>query len=170
VSFAPPPHPYPADRYHGDSGAVSATVRRNDAPHDLEMSSGWCDYLATGASTRRDYGLYRWHMSGPPSGPSPHFHRSVSESFFVLDGEIELYEGTTWTTGRPGDFLFVPEGGRHGFRNESGEPATMLILFSPGAPRERYFEGLVELATTSEPPSDDEMAEFYRRHDTFWVD
>ena len=28
----------------------------------------------------------------------------------------------------------------HGFRNESGEPASMLILFTPGAPREDYFE------------------------------
>ena len=34
-----------------------------------------------------------------------------------------------------GDFLFVPEGGIHGFRNESGAPASMLLLFAPGAPR-----------------------------------
>ena len=36
----------------------------------------------------------------------------------------------------------VPIGGVHGFRNESGEPATMLLHFAPGAPREGYFEGL----------------------------
>lgn len=169
MSFAPPPHPYPPVRYTAEKGEPSATLRPHDAPHDLETAAGWCDYLALGTGTRGDYGLYRWHMSGPRSGPDPHLHRSLSESFFVLDGEIALYDGTAWITGRPGDFLFVPEGGVHGFRNESGAPATMLILFSPGAPREAYFEGLAALATMSEKPTAEEMAEFYRVHDTFWV-
>ena len=169
MSFAPPPHPYPPDRYQGDTGEASARLRPNDAPHDLESATGWTDYLATGAATNGDYGLYRWHMGGPRSGPDPHFHKSLSESFYVLDGTIQLYDGARWIAGRPGDFLYVPEGGIHGFRNESGEPATMLILFAPGAPRERYFEGLVERALMSEKPTPDEMAEFYLRHDTYWV-
>ena len=170
MSFAPPPHPYPPDRYTGPAPAVSARMRRNEAPPDLEYPRGGSvDYLATGASTNGDYGLYRWTMSGRPSGPAPHYHRSLSESFFVLEGVVQLFDGTGWRDGRPGDFLYVPEGGVHGFRNASGEPASMLILFAPGAPRERYFEGLAELATLGEKPSEEEMAEFYRRHDTFWV-
>jgi len=32
------------------------------------------------------------------------------------------------------------------FRNESGEPASILLLFTPGAPREPYFETLAEAA------------------------
>jgi oxalate decarboxylase/phosphoglucose isomerase-like protein (cupin superfamily) len=87
----------------------------------------------------------------------------------VLSGTIRLFDGTRWLDGRPGDFLYVPEGGLHGFRNESGQPATMLILFAPGAPRERYFEGLAEIGRTPVRPSDEDMAEFYRNHDTFWV-
>ena len=57
----------------------------------------------------------------------------------------------------------------HGFRNESGEAASMLILFAPGAPREAYFEGLVELGSMDVTPSAEEMAEFYHKHDTYWV-
>ena len=170
MSFAPPPHPYPSDRYTEPEPAVSARLRRREAPPDLSYSRGGSvDYLATGASTGGDYGLYRWSMSGRRSGPDPHYHRTLSESFFVLEGTVRLFDGTTWLDGRPGDFLYVPEGGVHGFRNESGEPASMLILFAPGAPRERYFEGLAELATLGERPSEEEMAEFYRRHDTFWL-
>ena len=71
------------------------------------------------------------------------------------------------STAEPGDFLFVPEGGVHGFRNESGEPASMLILFAPGAPREGYFETLAESGPVR--MTDDEKAEFFLRHDTFWV-
>jgi hypothetical protein len=58
----------------------------------------------------------------------------------MLSGTIRLYDGKRWIDGTPGDFLFVPEGGIHAFKNESGKPASMLILFAPGAPREDYFE------------------------------
>jgi len=169
MSFAPPAHPYPPDRYHGVTGEVSARWRPTDASHDVGSSPSTGDYLATGASTNGDYGLYRWNMGPEPSGPATHFHKALSESFFVLSGTIRLYDGATWRDGRPGDFLYVPEGGLHGFRNESGEPASMLILFAPGAPREAYFEGLAEIGRTGVRPSPEEMAEFYLRHDTYWV-
>jgi hypothetical protein len=61
--------------------------------------------------------------------------------------------------------MFVPEGGIHGFRNESGKPASMLLLFAPGAPREGYFEGLAGLAGKTEA----ERAEFMTFHDTYWL-
>jgi mannose-6-phosphate isomerase-like protein (cupin superfamily) len=169
MSFYLPPHPYPEDRYTGDHGEVDARWRPADAPHELVSKSGSCDYLVTGDSAHGDYGLYRWNMGPEPSGPGAHFHRSLSESFFVLSGTVRLFDGERWVDGRPGDFLYVPEGGVHGFRNESGEPASMLILFAPGAPRERYFEGLAHLGHTGERPGEEEMAEFYRRHDTYWV-
>lgn len=126
------------------------------------------EYLATGASTNGQFGLYRWDMSPAPSGPDPHFHRSISESFFVISGAVKLYDGQAWIDAGPGDFLFVPEGGIHGFRNESGEHASMLILFAPGAPREDYFETLARVSF-GESMTDDERAAFMLRHDTFWV-
>ena len=126
------------------------------------------EYLATGASTNGQFGLYRWDMSPAPSGPDPHFHRSISESFFVISGAVKLYDGQAWIDAGPGDFLFVPEGGIHGFRNESGEQASMLILFAPGAPREDYFETLARVSF-GESMTDDERAAFMLRHDTFWV-
>ena len=51
------------------------------------------------------------------------------------------------------------------YRCRSGEKASMLILFAPGAPREDYFE---RVATTGQM-SEEERIEFYLRHDTFWV-
>ena len=131
---------YPPPTYLGDGGEVSAAIRAATAPPELSSPNGNAvHYLATGASTAGRFGLYRWDMGAEPSGPDPHFHRSISESFFVLSGTVRLYDGAAWTDARPGDFLHVPDGGIHAFRNESGEPASMLILFAPGAPREDYF-------------------------------
>ena len=163
---------YPEPRYHGETGEPSGTFRRADAPPDLtyEATSGVrTHYLATGAMTGGQFGLYRWDMGATPSGPGPHFHRTMTESFFVLSGTVRLYNGTRWVDASPGDFLFVPEGGIHGFRNESGEPASMLLLFTPGAPREKYFEGLAEMASGRWKPDEDEFADFYLRHDNHWV-
>ncbi|HEY6744687.1 MAG TPA: cupin domain-containing protein [Mycobacteriales bacterium] len=160
---------YPEPRYHGDGGEISATVRPGDAAPDLILPATDVHYLATGTSTGGDFGLYRWEMTGAPTGPAPHFHRSITESFYVLDGTVRLYDGNAWTDATAGDFHFVPPGGTHAFRNESGAPASMLLLFTPGAPREAYFEGLAELAASGRQPSPEEMTEFLRRHDQFMV-
>jgi mannose-6-phosphate isomerase-like protein (cupin superfamily) len=159
---------YPEPRYLGEPGLTNAWFRSSgEAPELTYPSGGTAHYLATGASTNGQFGLYRWEMAAVPSGPEPHFHRSISESFYVLSGTIRLYDGTSWIDAAPGDFLFVPEGGIHAFRNESGEPASMLILFAPGAPREDYFETLARVAD-GQPLSEEDKVAFYLRHDTFW--
>lgn len=96
----------------------------------------------------------------------PHIHRRFSESFYILSGNVKIYDGARWIDTEPGDYIYVPPGGIHGFTNESGAPASMLILFSPGAPRERYFERLPELATMT----DDERSEFFRQHDNVYLE
>jgi mannose-6-phosphate isomerase-like protein (cupin superfamily) len=157
---------YPQPRYLGEGGEVSATYRPADHPPELtHASGGGAHYLATGASTGGRFGLYRWDMGPQASGPDAHFHRSISESFYILAGTVRIYDGNRWIDTVPGDFVHVPEGGVHAFRNESGDPASMLLHFAPGAPREGYFEGIRELAGMSE----EERAEFFLRHDTFWL-
>lgn len=158
---------YPEARYHGPSGERSAWHRPHDSAPELVYPNGTeVDYLATGEGTGGLFGLYRWSSGPQPSGPSPHFHRTISESFFVLTGTIRIFDGTRWIDTVPGDYIHVPPGGIHGFRNESGERASMLLLFAPGAPREAYFEGLVDVNAL---PAEEQDA-FYRRHDNLWVD
>ena len=159
---------YPEPVYLGEPGLANATLRpAGNAPDVRYPSGGTAHYLATGALTSGQFGLYRWEMAATPGGPGPHFHRTISESFFVLAGTVQLFDGIRWTAATAGDYLFVPEGGIHAFRNDDG-PASMLILFAPGAPREDYFE---TLARVSEGlvMSEEEKAAFYLRHDTFWT-
>lgn len=72
-------------RYHGDAGEVNAAFRPAHQVPELSTPSGNAThYLVTGASSEGKFGLYRWDMGPAPSGPDPHFHRTISESFFVL--------------------------------------------------------------------------------------
>ena len=162
---------YPDVRYHGQGAEPSAWLRTADHPPEIDSPTPGqsAHYLATGASTGGDFGLYRWNMGAHPSGPGPHFHRTMSESFFVLEGSVRLYDGQRWLDAGAGDFLHVPPGGVHGFRNESGTPASMLILFTPGAPREAYFEGLAAVAAGTRTMTDEERLAFLEAHDNYFV-
>lgn len=155
---------YPPPVHTGDGGEVSGWLRRAAAPMELPHAA----FLATGATTGGEFGLYRWEMGVTPAGPEPHFHRSITESFFVLHGTVRLYDGSTWVDASAGDFLHVPKGGVHAFRNESGATASMLLLFTPGAPREEYFEVLAD-AARREAMDAEQWADFCLRHDTSWV-
>ncbi|MDD4868284.1 MAG: cupin domain-containing protein, partial [Mycobacterium sp.] len=139
MSLAVPPYPPP--RYTGAEPETSAWIKRGDAPPDYESPTVRYHYLAGQQATDGDYGLYRVDITPTGGGPGPHFHRTISEAFFVLSGTMKLYDGNEWADGHRGDFLYVPPGGIHGFRNEADQPAAVLMLFSPGAPREAYFEG-----------------------------
>ena len=162
---------YPEPRYFGETGEASAVLRPTRQAPDLTLREpgSSVDYLATGASTDGDFGLYRWNMGPVPSGPGPHFHKTMSESFFVLSGAMRLYDGSAWIDAVPGDYLYIPPGGIHGFQNESGAPASMLILFTPGAPREAYFEALNEFTKSASWPDQQELDEFFRSHDNYYL-
>lgn len=161
---------YPDARYLGEAGEVSAVYRATGTEAELTMTSGTkVSYLATGSATHGQFGLYRWEMGPRRTEPSPHFHRTISESFFVLSGAMRLYDGAQWREATAGDFLYVPEGGVHAFCNQSGEPASMLILFTPGAPREAYFEALAEIGASGRKLTDEEWTELFQRHDNIMV-
>jgi quercetin dioxygenase-like cupin family protein len=157
---------YPEPIYHGTEGEKSARYRPNDTKPNWTYANGnTVHYLATGESTGGLFGLYRWEMGPEPSGPPAHFHKTITESFYTLTGTIKIYNGDEWIDTKPGDFVHVPAGGIHGFRNESGEPASMLLHFSPGGPREAYFEGIPELGQMSEQ----EQIDFFLKHDNYWL-
>ena len=153
---------YPAPLYTRSEPEITATISRADSEPDLVRTSGTeVHYLATGQTTGGLFGLYRWSMGPGRGGADPHFHRTIAESFYILTGKVQVYDGEAWVDSDVGDFVHVPPGGTHGFRNESGAPASMLIHFAPGAPREKYFEGLNQLDEMSAV----ERIDFFLAHD-----
>ena len=160
---------YPDVRYRGDKGEISAKFRPANQAPELTIGSGTAvRYLTTGASTNGQFGLYRWDARPHASGPSAHFHRTMSESFFIVSGTVRLFNGARWIDATAGDFLYVPEGGVHGFHNESDEPASMLLLFAPGAPREAYFEALAKKAAGRQF-TDEEWRALCIDHDNYFI-
>jgi mannose-6-phosphate isomerase-like protein (cupin superfamily) len=127
--------PYPPPRYTNDEPEVSAWLRRGDAPPDYD-SFGLVTYhyLANQQATDGDYGLYRVEISPKGGGPGPHFHRAMSEAFFVLSGTVRLYDGNDWIDGHPNDSLRPAR--RHPRLSQRGRRADVdldagLLLAAP---------------------------------------
>jgi mannose-6-phosphate isomerase-like protein (cupin superfamily) len=157
VSYEETRTPVVAARYYPVGGVQTQTMRSGTVAR----------FVAPGAATAGRFGLFEWNMAALSGGPAPHFHKTFSESFFILSGTVRLYDGARWVDATTGDFLHVPEGGVHAFRNESEAPASMLILFAPGIPRERYFQELAEIADAGRTLSYDEWTELFARHDQY---
>ncbi len=126
--------------------------------------------VAPGSVTDGRFGLTEYRLAPRSAGASPHYHRTFSESFYVLSGELTLYADGRWQPYRAGDFALVHEGGVHGFRNDGDDPASFLILFAPGIARERFFAEIAELARSGRTLTGEERTAFYARHDQVMVD
>jgi quercetin dioxygenase-like cupin family protein len=71
-------------------------------------------------------------------GVAPHTHPDHTDSFYVLEGEVEFFRDGEWHRAGPGTFLSVPPNVEHGFR-----PAgTAIRLLNFHTPRVGFIEGL----------------------------
>ena len=80
-------------------------------------------------------------MSIPPGGgPGPHSHAEIGESFYVIEGEVEVKSEFAVYTATKGSFIFIPKGGVvHCFKNKTDQIAHLLCTVIP-AGLETFFE------------------------------
>jgi hypothetical protein len=61
-------------------------------------------FTAPGSATSGQYGLFEWKVTGTRGG---------SESFYVMEGTVRLFNGETWIDAVKGDLLYVAVWARH---------------------------------------------------------
>ena len=117
-------------------------------------------FLVTGENTNGKYAI--WEAIVPPGGgPPPHVHSREEEGFHILEGEITLQAGDERIVATAGMFVNIPIGLTHSFKNESSQPAKMLILVAPAGLENMFLEVGVPLpdgSTTALPPKQEEIA------------
>lgn len=121
-------------------------------------------YVALGSQTEQEYGLFDYRIEAHAPGAVPHYHEHFTESFYVLEGELALLAGDEWMTAGVGDLVYVPRKSVHAFRNDSDAEARFILLFTPGAPREEYFDELAALRASGRALSTEELDALARRH------
>ena len=93
----------------------------------------------------------------PGGGPPPHIHRNEDETFYVLEGTVTIFLDGRPVAATPGDFVHVPRGTVHNFRNTAESPSRILVGFTPGG-IEGFFREAGRLATDdgAAPPVDED--------------
>lgn len=91
---------------------------------------------------------------------APHYHRSMVEIFFILDGEMTFTFDHETITASPGMTVNVPTGVWH--EAEAPNGARLLTVFTPGG-FDRYLANLVALGDKIGDP--DVVKELGERHD-----
>lgn len=77
----------------------------------------------------------------PPGGfVPPHTHAEEEESYYMLDGSMVMQFGTEEFAIAPGDFVYVPAGTVHGYKNTSDRPIRFLVWTIGGAIDEFFLE------------------------------
>lgn len=69
----------------------------------------------------------------PWEGVDAHTHADHTDSFYVLEGEVEVLVGDEWRLAAPGSYWSVPPGVVHGFRIGGDGPIRVLNIHTPKA-------------------------------------
>ena len=115
-------------------------------------------FLATGEETNNAF--FQFEAIVPTGGgPPPHIHRREDESFYVVSGVLEILVGDSTYEAKAGDFVFIPRGTVHRFKNLGATESVQLVTFVP-AGMEGYFREVFQPVTdrkAAPPPITDEL-------------
>lgn len=114
-------------------------------------------------SARPELSLIEFELA-PGGEVAPHLHRGHSDSFYVLEGEVEFRTGDEIVGATAGSFVLSPAGVVHSFRNVSDAPARLLNLHTPGG----FVEYRRELEALRGQGIEPDTA-FFEAHDVFDV-
>jgi quercetin dioxygenase-like cupin family protein len=132
------------------STQVNATTARR-----VDLLGPTVEFLTSPQEANIDFCVLKGIL--PPGVCVPLHSHPDTEDFFVISGEVEaLRQGTQgyeWIVVKAGDYLHVPGGTRHGWRNVSSEPMVVYLITSTRLAR--FFQEIgIPVATQPATPAD----------------
>lgn len=118
----------------------------------VALAGGTYRVVISGEQTGQAYAAI--DMVVPPhSGPIPHAHADIEETFYVLEGEVVARSETQVFTARKGAVITIPKGGAiHNFTNESDATAHLLCIVTPAGLDQFFLEAGQPLAPGQPAP------------------
>lgn len=89
-------------------------------------------------------------------GPPPHLHENEDETLYILEGQCRVQIGGEQLVASAGDFVFLPRGRVHAFRNDGPDRLRLILTFVPGGIEEFFaevFEPVTDRTALPPPPT-----------------
>jgi quercetin dioxygenase-like cupin family protein len=150
------------DSQSSDSMMVERRAYRRSA--DLGSSMFYMgsvmSFLATGDETGGRIALMEYR-SRPGNEPPPHIHEWENELYYVLEGNVDFYNGDQLLAAGPGDTVSLPQGDAHTFTVRTPSVRMLILVQATGdhpVGLDSYFRKMAEPAASIALP---EGAETY---------
>ena len=108
-------------------------------------------FLITGAETGGAFFMAEAWVA-PGGGPPPHVHSREDESFYLQQGALALQVGGKGLSASAGDFIHIPRGTVHSFKNVGQETAKMLLVATPAGLENFFAEAFYPAADVADIP------------------
>ncbi len=143
-----------------ENPSIAPIITGPEDGQNLSVAGGTYRILVTGRETGGAFAVI--DMLIPPNGgPGPHAHAGFQESFYIIDGEIEVKSEAATYTAKKGSFVTIPKGGIvHCFKNKTNQVAHLLCMVVPSG-LEAFFMEVgqpVAIGSFLPPPPMDEAA------------
>lgn len=108
-------------------------------------------YLITGAETGGAFFMAEVTVV-PGGGPPPHVHSREDESFYLQQGTLAVQVGDRTLNVSAGDFVHMPRGVTHSFKNVGGETAKLVMVATPAGLENYFAESFFPAADVADIP------------------
>jgi mannose-6-phosphate isomerase-like protein (cupin superfamily) len=154
-SFDPPPD--------GGRAASDVVVRGPDDGETIAIGPARATFKAEGSDGDGTFSLSDSRLPPPYQGPPLHWHETLVDSYYVLEGTLTVELDDDARDASPGSFVLVPPGVPHAFSNAASDPVRALHLMAPGGFEEYLKEAAAE--ARDEPPDPLRLASIASKYD-----
>ncbi len=126
------------------------------------------EFLTTPEDTSNDFCVLKGII--PPGVFVPLHSHADTEDFIVISGKVQVLkqnaDGYEWVEGKVGDYVHVPGGTHHAWRNTSHEVLTVLVITTRKLTQ--FFQEVGRpVATAPQPPRPEDIANFMAISDKY---
>lgn len=147
----------------------NATLIKVHEGESYTMNGISITFKVTSEMSNDQLGVYEIVLAPMAIGAKLHYHRFMDETFIVTKGKLTIQTGGEEQQVGPGTVVYAPRFTPHGFKNDTKEEVSLILLFNPSQKRENFFRGLAD--TLSEELIDpDKYLKLYSKYDSFPVD
>ena len=112
----------------------------NNQGENLSVVGDTYRILISGKQTGGEFSIMEFHVP-PNGGPGPHSHAHFYESFYVVEGEVEVNSEAGKFIAKKGSFVTILKGGIvHNFKNKTKKNAVLLCTVVPAGLEEFFKE------------------------------
>lgn len=133
------------------------TIVRRESSRYFEDGRDRARIVISGDETNGAYSIMEWRVASMPAQSKSeadygvHLHRECEETFLIKSGSLRFLIGDQIVVLNEGDFVRVPMGVRHGYRNVSDTSVDMIVSFHPAGLEKLFFKYRTDQPSIPQP-------------------